>query len=161
MKNVKRILSVVLLIVLMMSVCSTFAMPVSAATGKSRKYDVFATKTIVVTTEKKGSPYITFKSTGDGTSSYGAKAPILSLKVFNHKTGKTQFYRVTGARWIGSSVSSKLKLDRNTKYTITVSYLYDRKLNWGTYGTGLCQRTGWFQGLWQITSSSRLSYTIK
>lgn len=158
MKSLKKILVSVLILA---CVVSAFAIPANAATGKSKSFDVFTSKTITITTNNSGSPSMTFKSTG--TSSYngsGAKAPILSLKVYNHSTKKTEWLRVTGSRLL-SSVSSKLKLNKNTKYTVTVGYIYDKSINWGTYGIGMYKKAAWFDGLWQITSTSNLSYTIK
>lgn len=156
----KRLLSITLIIATLLSMTSIFSLTASAATGKSKTYDVFTPKSITITTDKSGSPYMTFKSTGTSSYNYGAKAPILSLKVYNHSTKKTEYYSVTGSR-IFASVSSKLKLNKNTKYTVTVSYKYNKSLNWGTYGTGMYEKTGWYDGFWQITATKKLSYTIK
>ena len=147
-----------LMLAIVVSLMSVFATSASAATGKSKSYDVFKTKTITVTTEKSGSPYITFKSTGTGSYDYGAEAPILSLKVYNKKTGTTKWYRVTGSR-VFESVSSKLSLNKNTTYIITISYIYS-DINWGTYGIGMFKKTGYYQGYWQITKTNKLSYSF-
>lgn len=158
MKTFKKLLAILLVACCISSVC---ALSVNAATtGKSKSYNVFTSKVITITTNKSGSPSMTFKSLG--TSSYngsGAKAPILSLKVYNHSTKKTEWYRVTGTR-IFSSVSSTLKLNKNTKYTVTVGYIYDKSINWGAYGIGMYKKAAWFDGTWQITSTANLTYTI-
>jgi lipopolysaccharide export LptBFGC system permease protein LptF len=158
----KRFLSITVIIATLLSMLSAFSISASAATGKSKGYGAFQSKTITVTTNKSGSPYMTFTSTG--TASYqgsGAKAPILSLKVYNHNTKKTQYYRVTGSRFFGNSVSSKLKLNKNTKYTVTVGYIYDKSINWGTYGIGMYKKSAWYDGTWKITATSNLNYNIK
>ena len=159
MTKTRRFAGLSIALVLITLMTTLFAVPVSAATGKSKSYDAFTSKTITITTTKKGA-YMTFKSTGTGSFQYGAKAPILSLKVYNHDTGKTQYYRVTGSRWC-DSVSSKLKLNANTTYTVTVGYIYNKSLNWGTYGSGMYRTTGWYDGTWRITATKNLNYTIK
>lgn len=159
MTKTRRFAGLSIALVLITLMTTLFAVPVSAATGKSKSYDAFTSKTITITTTKKGA-YMTFKSTGTGSFQYGAKAPILSLKVYNHNTGKTQYYRVTGSRWY-DSVSSKLKLNANTTYTVTVGYIYNKNLNWGTYGSGMYRTTGWYDGTWRITATKNLNYTIR
>ena len=159
MKKTRRFASLCAVMAVIMLMTSLLCVPASAATGKSKSYSVFTSKTISVTTNKSGA-YMTFKSTGTGSYQYGAEAPILSLKVYNHKTGETRFYRVTGTRWT-DSVSSKLKLNANTTYTVTVSYIYDKSINWGTYGSGMYRKTGWYDGTWRITATKNLTYSIK
>lgn len=156
----KRFLSITLIIATLLSMTSIFSLTASAATGKSDTYNAFAQKSITITTNKSGSPYMTFKSTGTSSYQHGAKAPILSLKVYNHSTRKTEYYSVTGSRTF-ASVSSKLKLNKNTKYTVTVSYKYNKSVNWGKYGTGMYEKTGWYDGTWQISATNKLNYTIK
>lgn len=159
MVKTKRIAILSAIMAVIMLMVPILSISVSAATGKSKTFNATQSKTITITTSKSGSPYITFESIGTGSYQYGAKAPILNLKVYNHKNGTTQYYRVTGSR-IFNSVSSKLKLNPNTKYTVTVSYIYDKKLNWGTYGSGMYETTGWYNGQWRITSTKNLSYSF-
>ena len=159
MTRAKRFASLSIVMVVIVLMNTLLSVPASAATGKSKSYSVFTSKTITVTTTKSGA-YMTFKSTGTGSFQYGAEAPILSLKVYNHKNRTTQYYRVTGSRWC-ESVSSKLKLNANTTYTITVGYIYDKSVNWGTYGMGMYRTTGWYDGTWRITATKNLNYKIK
>lgn len=161
MTIIKRFISSTMALTILLSMFSVFGVTANAASGKSKKYDAFTSKTITITTLNSGSPSMTFKSTG--TASYQgkeAKAPILSLKVYNHKTKKTTYYRITGNRCFGNSISSKLKLDKNTKYSVTVGYIFDKSINWGTYGIGDYKTTGWYQGNWQITATNKLNYSI-
>ena len=158
MTKAKRFASLSIVMTVIMLMTTLFAVPAGAATGKSKSYDAFTSKTITITTNKSGA-YMTFQSTGTGSYQYGAEAPILSLKVYNHKTRTTQYYRVTGSRWF-ESVSSKLKLNANTSYTVTVGDIYDKSINWGTYGTGMYCKTGWYNGTWRITETKILNYKI-
>ena len=150
-------LSIVLVLITLMT--TLFAVPVSAATGKSKSYNAFTSKVITITTTQSGA-YMAFQSTGTGSYQPGAKAPIMSLKVYNHKSRTTQYYRITGTRW-SNSVSSKLKLNANTTYTVTVGYIYDKSINWGTYGSGIYRTTGWYNGDWKITATKNLNYSIR
>lgn len=160
MKTVKRIFSVTIAAAVLLSLLSAFA-AASAATGKSKNYGAFQSKTFTVTTSNTGSPCMVFSSTG--TASFqgsGAKAPILSLKVLNHCTGKIEYYRITGCRFWGNSVSSTLKLARNTTYSVTVGYIYDKEINFGTYGIGMYKKTDWYDGTWTVLATKNLSYAV-
>ncbi len=161
MTKTKHFMVLSLIMALITLFSTMFCLPASAASGKSKSYSAFTTKVITVTTNKKGSPSITFKSVraGDGEQ-MGGEAPFLSLKVYNHSTRKTQYYQVKGTRWF-DSVTSTLKLNANTKYTITVSYLYNKSLNWGSFVSNLRKQSGWYDGDWQISATKNLSYSIK
>ena len=158
MKKFKKIIALVLTVCSLLTVCAVSA---SAAT---KGYDAFKTRTITIQTNDKAlvSHSITFKSAGDNV---GGKPPILSLEVYNYSTKKTSYYRVTGPRYgtLGDTISSTLKLDRNTKYKVTVSYLYDKSLNWGTYPrVGGGKESKWYPGTWYITGTKNLkSYSVK
>ncbi len=137
------------------SVNSNTQISASADTGKTKYYNAFTTKVINVVTNKSGSPYIKFRCLGETPNN----APFLSLKIYNHKTKTTTWKWVSGS---GTDISSKLKLDKGTKFTITVSYLYDKKENWEkilSAGTGY--KYGWVRGNWRISSTSALNYTIQ
>ncbi len=163
MTKCKRLISVVSIISVLTMFLSVFSISASAATGKSKKFGVFQTKVITVSTQSKGSPSITFKSIGNSSfEGKNAKPAILSLKVYNHSNRTTKYYRVTGPRWYGNSISSKLSLNKNTKYTLTVSYIYDRSINWGkNIGIGMYKHDGYYDGLWMISASNRCTYTIR
>lgn len=162
MTSTKRILSIIAIVAIVVSMLSVFTITASAATGKSNKYNVFTSKTITIKTEKSGSPYITFESIGNASYSYGAKPAILSLKVYNHSTRKTEWLRVTGYRSkVTKSVSSKLSLKRNTTYTVTIGYIWDKNINYGKFMKGLTNYTGWYEGQWRIKKTNRLNYSIK
>lgn len=51
--------------------------------------------------------------------------------------------------------------NKNSKYIVTISYIYDKKINYGTYGIGIYKKSAWYDGTWRITNTNRLNYTIK
>ncbi len=154
MTKVKRMISIFSILAVLFSI---FSVNVSAASGKSRPFGVFEKKTIIVQTDKTGKPRMTFRCVGTGSYQYGAKAPRLSLRVKDLDTGKVEYYQVKG---LGNTISSKLKLAAGKRYEIEVSYLY-KSYNWGTYGSGMYKTTGYFEGNWNITQTSKLSYKIQ
>ena len=154
----KRVLSFAMVLVLVCSIFSVFTVSASAASV----YDCDKSRTITVQTMSGGlaKPSITFKCKAD--KEYGSKgisnyAPKMSLKVYDHKTGKTTWKQITGS---GSNISSKLTLERGRKYTITVGYIFTKSVNYNA----ICVGGGktWAEGTWWISSTSRLSsYKVK
>ena len=149
---------IIALLICCLTLIPVFTIGASALTvAPLSKYDSKTSKTFVAVTGKsKGS--ITFYSMKD-TTQPGTKAPIMLLTVYNQTKTKTEYKYVTGVRWFGSQISSTLKLDKNTTYRITVSYLYDKSENWGTYGYGglFGKTTGWYEGYWWISNVSKVT----
>ncbi len=157
----KRILSAALVLVLMFTLLSTLTFSASAASANST-YNCDQTKVLTVKTGTGGlfKPSITFKCKAlkefgsRGISNY---APKMSLKIYDHSTGTTSWKRITGT---GSSISSTLKLERGRTYTITVSYIFDKSVNYNAIAVAT-GRT-WAEGTWWITSTNRInSLTIR
>lgn len=152
-----RALSIFLCI---MTLLSTFAVSASAASSKS--YDCDVARVITVKTGSGGltKPSITFKCKADkefGDRGISNSAPIMSLKIYDHTTKTTTWKRITG--W-GSSISSTLKLERNRTYTITVSYIYDKSLNYNAIRVG--GGKAWAEGTWYIASTNKVnSFSIR
>lgn len=148
-----KILSLSLTIAMLASILALFGIQSSAATT----YSATTTRQITVYTGKAWStPSITFKCSADyyGGSSY---APKLSLRIYNHNTGRTTWARVTGS---GRYISSTLRLEKNSRYTITVSYLYDASVNKNALRVG--GGKGWAQGSWYVSSTRNVnSYGIR
>ena len=155
--NIIRALSIFLCI---MTLLSTFAISASAASSKS--YDCDVARVITVKTGSGGltKPSITFKCKADkefGSRGISNSAPIMSLKIYDHTTKTTTWKRITG--W-GSSISSKLTLERNRTYTITVSYIYDKSLNYNAIRVG--GGKAWAEGTWYIASTNKVnSFSIR
>lgn len=155
--KVSKVLSLTLVLTILASMFSVFGIQASAAST----YKCMSTKTITITTKNSCfTPSMTFKCKAakefgsDGISNY---APKMSLKIYDHTTGKTSWARVTGT---GANISSTLKLARNHKYTVTVSYLYDANVNKNALRVG--GGKGWADGTWWISSTSNIkSYSIK
>lgn len=155
----KRILSLAIVSVMLFTMLASMSLSVSAASSKS--YDCDVARTIIV---KTGSgitkPSIRFTCKADrefgkrGISNY---APKMSLRIYDHKTGTVTWKRITGT---GSSISSTLKLERNRTYTITVSYIYDKGVNYNAFCVG--GGKAWAEGTWWIASTNKItSYSIK
>lgn len=148
-----KTLSLLLVIAVITSALSVFGIQASAATT----YSAMSTKQITVNTGNAWStPSLTFKCNADYYTG-NSYAPKLSLKIYNHNTGKTTWARVTGT---GRSISSTLRLEKNKRYTVTVSYLYDANVNKNALQAG--GGKGWTQGKWYISSTSNLnSYSVR
>ena len=159
MTKTKRFISFAMVMLVIASMFTTFSISASAAS----QYDCHKARTITVTTKSgtkwNSKPTITFKcKAAKELGDYGIsnKAPIMSLKVYDHTTRRTSWYRITGS---GATISSKLRLEHGRKYTITVSYIYE-SLNKNAIRVG--GGKGWADGNWWISSTSRInSYKIK
>lgn len=151
--RISKVLSLTLVITMLASMLSVFGIQASAATT----YSATSTKQITICTGNSWTtPSMTFKCNADYYMG-SPYAPKLSLKIYNHNTGKTSWARVTGS---GRSISSTLKLEKNKKYTVTVSYLYNESVNKNTPKVG--GGKGWAQGSWYISSTKNLkSYSVK
>lgn len=156
----KRFVSLLCIATLLMSMTSIFAVSASAASSKS--FDCDFTRVITVRTGSGGltKPSITFKCKADkefGDRGISNSAPIMSLKIYDHTTKTTTWKRITG--W-GSSISSKLTLKRNRTYTITVSYIFDKSLNYNAIRVG--GGKAWAEGTWYIASTNKVnSFSIR
>lgn len=159
MNKTKRILSMSMVFVMMITMISSMCLTVSAASSKT--YDCDVARTITV---KTGSgitkPSIKFTCKADkefGSRGISNYAPKMSLKIYDHKTGTTTWKRITGT---GSSISSTLKLEKNRTYTITVSYIFDKSINYNAIRVG--GGKAWAEGTWYIASTSKVnSFSIK
>lgn len=151
--RISKVLSLTLVIAMFASMLSVFGLQASAATT----YSATSTKQITISTGSSWTtPSMTFKCNADYYMG-SPYAPKLSLKIYNHNTGKTSWARVTGS---GRSISSTLKLEKNKKYTVTVSYLYNESVNKNALKAG--GGKGWAQGSWYISSTKNLkSYSVK
>ena len=152
MKKMTRMISFVMVLVMMFTMISSICCTVSAASA----YDCKITRTITVKTGNgKTTPSIKFTCKPDkelkniGISAF---APKMSLKIYDHTTGKTTWKRITG---YFTTISSTLKLEKNKTYTITVSYLYDAKLNKNSAIVG--GGNGWVNGTWCISSTKNIT----
>lgn len=157
----RRIMSIALVLVLMLSLTSMFAVSASAASTNST-YNCDQTKVLTVKTGTGGlfKPSITFKCKAlkefgsRGISNY---APKMSLKIYDHSTKTTTWKRITGT---GSSISSTLTLERGRTYTVTVSYIFDKSVNYNALAVAIGKT--WAEGNWWITSTNRItSLTIR
>ncbi|MBQ8005514.1 MAG: InlB B-repeat-containing protein, partial [Clostridia bacterium] len=71
-------------------------------------------------------------------------------------TKETTYARITGT---GASISSTLKLEENSSYVVTVSYIYDESINKNALKIG--GGNGWADGEWWISSTNNInSYTV-
>lgn len=151
--KITKTLSIALAILMIAALFTSFGIQASAASS----YSATRTRRITVYTGSSWtSPSMTFKCTADyycGSS----KAPKLSLQVYNHNTGRTTWARVTGN---GRTISSTLRLEKNTRYTVTVSYLYNASINKNALQAG--GGYGWTQGTWSVSSTRNIrSYSIR
>lgn len=158
MTKTKRFISLVAVLIMLISMFSVYSISASAVST----YDCSKTRTITVTTQSGGisKPSITFKCKSakecgsHGISNY---APKMSLKIYDHKTGTTTYKRITGS---GSNISSTLKLEKGRSYTITVSYIYNKSINYNAFCVG--GGSTWAEGTWWISSTNRIStYKVK
>ena len=152
----KRIFSLTLVVIMLFSMMSSLFISASAATS----YDCKSTRVITVKTGKSSStPSIKFVCKGDKWAAGYRKsdAPIMSLEIYDHTAKTTSWKRITGA---GTSISSTLKLKANRTYTVKVSYLYDKKLNYDY--EDVVTGKAWNIGHWYISSTKNISsYKIK
>lgn len=159
MKKPKRTLSLTIVFVMVLTMIASMSLSVSAASSKA--YDCEVARTITV---KTGGgiikPSIKFTCKADrefGKRGISNCAPKMSLRIYDHKTGTVTWKRITGT---GSSISSTLKLERNRTYTITVSYIFDKSINYNAFCVG--GGKAWTEGTWYITSTSNVnSFSIK
>ena len=150
----KRILSLGIVLAIIITIVSSMSLTVSAAS--SRYYDCDVARTITVKTDNSlTKPSIKFTCKADkefGSRGISNYAPKMSIKVYDHKTGITTWKRITGT---GSNISSTLKLERNRTYTITVSYIFEKNLNYNAFRVG--GGKAWAEGTWRIASTHKIS----
>lgn len=155
----KRIFSLAIVVVMLFTIISSMCLSVSAATSKTT-YDCKITRVITVKTGKsRSTPYIKFACEGDRWCKGYSKsdAPIMSLKVYDHSTKATSWKRISGN---GTYISSTLTLEKNRMYTITVSYIYNRSLNFDYFDIAVGKT--WNIGHWYVSSTRNVSsYSIK
>jgi hypothetical protein len=148
MTKAKKFLSVFLVLTTLLSLVSLFTVSASAITV-GKKYSVSSlmnnSVTFYVEASETKNGSITFKS----RSYQFTCAPTLYLTVYNCDTGRTTYKRITGTC---STYVSTLKLDKNCDYYITVSYIWDRSLNYKLSYFNL--KKVWVTGDWWISSYS-------
>jgi len=171
MKAFKRVLSLLLVLAALLS--TQLATSVSAATT-TKKYDCDKTVTMVVKTgNKAASMKLVCKAATEkqtvNRAFFGKKtythtcsvAPKMVIKV-TPKVNGTQYYYLQG--W-GKSISSTLKLNKNTTYTVEISY-YRNSCNLCKCGTNdmllfhggeaVASPRYYCNGFWQVASSKNL-----
>ena len=158
----KRIIAMLLCCMTLIPLFAIGAGAVSVLPKIGKKYDAFTTQTFVAQTGKKNGT-ITFYSMKD-TTLPGTKVPVMLLEVTN-KTKKTVDYKwVTGNRSGGlfGQCSSKLSLEKGCTYSIKVSYLKDKSINWGTFGYDSAtmggKKTTWYPGNWWISDYKNVTF---
>jgi hypothetical protein len=174
MKTFKRILSLVLVLAALFS--SQLVTGVSAA-SKTLPYDCDDTVTMTVKTGSKAASMKLVCKAEKQTQTvnraiFGKKtythtcsvAPKMTIKVSPKVDGKQYFY-LQGS---GKSISSTLKLDKNTTYTIQVSYYRNscnlckcsaNDLNLFHLGEAVGSAKYYCNGSWQVASSKNLNIT--
>ena len=167
----KRVLPVLCAAAILLSGISLFATDASAAAVTS-KYNCDRAVTFTVKTKSTGTPSLKFtsevapKSNGHRCSD----APVMAINVSPAIDGKTFFLIKDSFDLTPKSISSTLKLKKNTTYKITVSY-YVNKTNKCTsndlcyvnvhnlMGTGKYGSFGdpYVNGTWYIASAKNCS----
>lgn len=158
MTKTKRIISLALVLVTLMSVFSVFTLNTSAKWISAKKnvkyvaYHGMEKYTFTVKTTGSwwtGNPYIEFRSYENG----GRPAPAILLRVYDYSTGELKLYRFQGKyRWYSDFC---LYLKKNRTYDISVCYLdnWDTNKYWAV--GGMYQ---WTDGYWAITGSYRVNF---
>lgn len=167
MKAFKRVLSLLLVLAALLS--TQLATSVSAATT-TKKYDCDKSVTMTVKTGNKAASMnlvckaATEKQTVNrvlfGKKTYThtcSVAPKMVIKVSPRVNGVQYFY-LQG--W-GKTISSTLKLNKNTTYTITISYYYNscNTCRCNTMDFGLFHNADlkcYANGMWQVAGSKNL-----
>lgn len=156
MTKTKRIISLALVLVTLLSVFSIFTLSTSAkwiSAKKNVKYDAYhgmEKYTFTVKTTGSwwtGSPYITFKSYGLA----GMKDPTMLLRVYDYSTGELKLYSFKGHPWGGNY----LYLKKNRTYDISVCYLDNWDTNKYWAAGGMYQ---WTTGDWKISGSNLVNF---
>lgn len=172
MKSFKRVLSLFLVLAALFS--SQLTNSVSAATS-TKKYDCDKTVTMKVTTGnaaasmklvcKAATEKQTINRVFFGKKTYThtcSTAPKMVIKV-TPKVNGMQYYYLQG--W-GKTISSTLKLDKNTTYTIEISYYRNscnlcecsaNDLNTFHKGEAVGSPRYYCDGYWQVSSSKNLN----
>lgn len=157
MIKTKRIISLMLIVVTIISMFSVFTASASAATVKAQKHYVAklgSSYTFKVETKGywyQGNASIKFHSAAE-LQNAGEKAPTMLLTIKDHSTNKTTTKWISGS---GDDYYSTLSLAKNRTYTITVSYLKNWSKN-ATIAVGVGQ--DWAKGYWEITNSTRVIF---
>ena len=157
MTKTKRFISLMLVVLTVVSMFSIFTVYSSAASVKVKKHytaKVGSSYTFKVATTGswyQGNASIKFHSAAN-MQNVGEKAPTMVLTIKDHSTNKTTYKWITGS---GDDYYSTLSLAKNRTYTITVSYLKDKKENY-TIAVGVGQ--DWAEGYWEITGSTRVTF---
>lgn len=120
----KRLVSILCIVALFVSMTSIFSVSASAASVK-KTYDCDKTVTFTVKTSAK-TPSIKFScDAAPKTMAHRCgKAPVMAVTISPSVNGK-DFFLIKGT---GKSISSTLKLQKNTTYTVKISY-YVNKTN--------------------------------
>ncbi|MBE6700396.1 MAG: CHAP domain-containing protein [Ruminococcaceae bacterium] len=151
--NFKKLLAAILVITMVLPGITVFADDTTYSCMETKYISVVTGNGILL------SPSLTFKCDAakefgsDGISNY---APIMQLTIYNNDTKETTYARITGT---GASISSTLKLEDNSSYIVTVSYIYDESINKNAFKVG--GGDGWADGDWWISSTNNInSYTV-
>ena len=162
MTKTKRIISLALVLVTLLSVFSIFTLNASAKWISAKKnflytvYHGMEKYTFTVKTSGEwwqGDASIKFHSSASNQD-WNAKAPTLVLRVWDYSTGTLTIKYITGS---GNDYYSTLYLKKNRTYDISVCYLD----NWETNKTpdvGVGNVYKWADGYWEITSSTRVNF---
>ena len=155
MMKTKRIISLALVLVTLMSVLAVFTLSagaVSTNTHYTAKYGMSGYTFKVKTTGAwyQGNASIKFDSAAF-LQNAGVKAPTMVLSVYDHTAKTTTTKWITGS---GDDYYSTLSLQKNRTYTITVSYLN----NWSKNSTVWVANPIWTYGYWEITGSTRVTF---
>ena len=120
----KRIVSILCAITLLMSMASVFAINTSAASIK-QTYDCDRTVTFTVKTGSK-SPSIKLVSTvaPKVNGHQCSRAPVMAITVSPAINGES-FFLISGGCY--KSISSTLRLKKNTAYTVKISYYVHKR----------------------------------
>lgn len=155
MTKTKRIISLALVLVTLMSILSVFTLSAGAVNPKTHytaKHGMSKYTFTVKTSGKwwQGNASIKFHSAAS-LQNVGMKAPTMVLSVYDHTSGTTTTKWITGS---GDDYYSTLSLKKNRTYTITVSYLN----NWSKNSTVWVANPIWTYGYWEITNSTRVKF---
>ena len=160
MTKTKRIISLALVLVTLLSVFSIFTLNASAkwiSAKKNVKYDAYHGMEKYTFTVKttgswwQGDAYIKFHSSSD-IQGIGMIAPTMVLRVYDYSTNTLTIKYITGK---GDDFYSTLYLKKNRTYDISVCYLENKSTNQRAAGTSIPQ---WIDGYWDITGSNRVNF---
>ena len=159
MTKTKRIISLALVLVTLLSVFSIFTLSTSAkwiSAKKNVEYDAYHGMEKYTFTVKTSGEWwqsdasIKFHSAAS-LQNVGMKAPTMLLRVWDYSTNTLTIKYITGS---GDDYYSTLYLKKNRTYDISVCYLND----WSKNSTIWPGSSIWTDGYWEITGSTRVKF---